>query len=197
MLEETLGRIREIVLPRIEWFRIWFRMSRLQRQKEKLLARLGINASDASNNGYWPNTDRPNPEISEIIEKIRELEALEVKYREWLEYLEDHELSGVLAHLQEDLVRRTVKAQTILVTDDSPYAGVPINELGRMGTTEGTIPLLALRGNPPVEIGPGLPLMAGDRLVMLTVWKKLREVPPASTLFVLDGNPDSPILFRD
>jgi len=190
MVEETLVRLREIVLPRIEWVRIWLRLKRVQRQKEELFVQLGRASSARENAAFWPNTALPNPKLTETINRIRDLETLETKLREWLEYLEDRELSAVLAHLQEDLARRIIRTQIILISEDSPYLGLSINDLKKTAASDGTIPLTALRGNGSVEVGPRLPLNEGDRLVILTVWKTLRDVPPTATILEVDGSPD-------
>jgi hypothetical protein len=190
MIEETLVRIREIVLPRIEWFRIWFRLKRIERKKEELFVRLGRMASEPESASYWPNTEKTNPRMTGTVDRIHELEILENRLRDWLEYLEDRELSGVLAHLQEDLARRTVKTQIIAITEGSPYRGFSINDLRKSAAIEGNLPLTAFRGNLSVELGPRLPLGVGDRLVVLTVWKPLREVPPTAPIFEVDGIPD-------
>lgn len=190
MIEETLVRIRGVVLPRIEWFRIWFRLKRVQRQKEDLFVRLGHTVAEPENESFWPNTGTPNPHLTGQVAKIREIETLETKLREWLEYLEDRELSGVLAHLEEDLARRIVRTQILLVSEDSPYLGLSLNDLRKTASSDGTVPLAAFRGNLSVEIGPRLPLSLGDRLIILSVWKPLRESPPTATIFEIDGAPD-------
>lgn len=190
MVEETLVRLRGIILPRIEWFRIRFRLRRVERQKEQALVRLGRAVADPGRDHIWPHDALSDPELSGVIQRIRDLERHEVQLREWLEYLEDRETSGILAHLNEDLARRILRTQTILVTDDSPYFGRSIGDLRKNSPSEGVLPLTALRGNAQVEIGPGLPLGAGDRLVLLSVWKKLREIPPSTVLFEVDGGPD-------
>ncbi|MCL4485323.1 MAG: TrkA C-terminal domain-containing protein [Nitrospirae bacterium] len=190
MIEETLGQVRGVVFPRIEWFRVWFRLRRVARRKAHLLARLGEFAAGTGLADYWPNTGNHHPKMAALTERIRETERLETHLRDWMEYLEDREASGLMARLQEDLSRRTVFPQTIVVTPDSPYLGLSINDIRKTATAEGSIPLTALRGNLSVELGPRLPLMAGDRLVLLSAWKKLREIPPSSGLLKLDGSPD-------
>lgn len=190
MFEETLAQVREVVFPRIEWFRVWFRLRRVARSKADLLSRLGEFASGTGLQDYWPNTGTHHPKMNALIDRIREIELLETHLRDWMEYLEDRETSGLLARLQEDLSRRTVFPHTIVVTSDSPYLGLSLNDIRKTATSEGTIPLTALRGNLSVELGPRLPLVAGDRLVMLSAWKKLREVPPSSRILKLDGSPD-------
>lgn len=191
MVEETLGQVRGVVFPRIEWFRVWFRVRRVARRKAHLFSRLGEFAAEKNLQDYWPFTGLHHPDMTALIDKIREAERLETHLREWMEYLEDRETSGLLAHLQEDIARRTVFPQTVLITEDSPYLGLSINDIRKTAASEGTVPLTALRGNLSVELGPRLPLLAGDRLVLLSAWKRLREVPPGTGLLQIDGSPDA------
>ncbi len=195
MVEETLSQVRGVVFPRIEWFRVWFRVRRMAGRKADLLARLGKLAAENGLQDYWPFTGLHHPEMTALIDRIRETERLETHLREWMEYLEDRETSGLLAHLQEDLARRIVFPQTVLVTEDSPYLGLSMNDIRKTAASEGSVPLMALRGNFAVELGPRLPLMAGDRLILLSAWKRLREVPPSAGLLQIDGSPDSEIPF--
>ncbi len=191
MIEETLAQLRAVVFPRIEWFRVWLRVRRVVRQKAYLMARLGEFSVETDLQNYWPNTETQHPKMMLLMDKIRENESLESYLRDWMEYLEDRETSGLLALLQEDLSRQVVFPQTIMITHDSPYLGQSINDIRKTAASEGSIPLTALRGNLSVELGPRLPLMPGDRLVLLSVWKKLREVPPSAGLLKLDAGANS------
>ena len=190
MIEETMAQIRGVVFPQIEWFRVSFRLRRVARKKAFLLARLSEISARTDLQEYWPYTKIHLPKMESLIDTIKETESFESHLRDWLEYLEDRETSGLLADLQENITRRIVFPQTIVITSDSPSLGQSINDIRKTAASEGSIPLTALRGNLSVELGPRLPLLLGDRLVILSVWKKLREVPPSSGLLQIDGIPD-------
>jgi len=188
VIEETLSRVRDALYPRIEWFRVWFRLRRVSRRKASLFSQLGRLAAGDGTGDHWPNTPLRSPHMSRLIERIGQEESLETHLREWLEYLEDREVSSVLSNLQESLIRRTVTPRTLLVTAESPYAGLSIADIRKTAASDGTVPVTALRGSLSVELGPHIPLVPGDRLLLLSAWRSLRNAPPSSGLLRVEGS---------
>ena len=188
ILEETVTRVRDALYPRIEWFRVWFRLRRASRRKAGLFSQLGKMAAASGTEGAWPNTSLRNPQMDRLIEKITQEEARETYLREWLEYLEDREVSSALSNLQESLIRRTVTPRALLVTEDSPYAGHSIADIRKTAASDGTVPVTALRGSLSVELGPHIPLLPGDRLLLLTAWRTLRNLPPSAGMLRIEGS---------
>ena len=191
VLEETVSRVRDALYPRIEWFRVWFRLRRASRSKAGLLSQLGKIAAAPGTEGAWPHTSLRNPQMDRLIEKITQEEARETHLREWLEYLEDREVSSALSNLQESLIRRTVTPRILLITPDSPYAGRSIADIRKTAASDGTVPVTAVRGSLSVELGPHIPLLPGDRLLLLSAWRTLRNLPPSSAMLRIEGS-DTP-----
>ena len=191
VLEETVSRVRDALYPRIEWFRVWFRLRRVSRRRARLFSQLGKLAAASGAETTWPHTDLRNPQMDRLIEKITQEEARETNLREWLEYLEDREVSSALSNLQESLIRRTVTPRILLITPDSPYAGRSIVDIRKTAASDGTVPVTAVRGSLSVELGPHIPLLPGDRLLLLSAWRTLRNLPPSSAMLRIEGS-DTP-----
>ncbi|MGC8529119.1 MAG: hypothetical protein ACP5OP_02830 [Leptospirillia bacterium] len=191
VLEETVSRLRDALYPRIEWFRVWFRLRRVSRRRAHLFSQLGKLAAASGAETTWPNTSLRDPQMDRLIEKISLEESRETHLREWLEYLEDREVSSTLSNLQESLIRRTVTPRILLITRDSPYTGRSIADIRKTAASDGTVPVTAMRGSLSVELGPHIPLLPGDRLLLLSAWRTLRNLPPSSAMLRIEGS-DTP-----